>query len=520
MENIKHIVYLMLENRSLDNILGWLYSGDDQPKHFIPKVVCARYDGLEKDRYYNEDIRGGIHYAAPVNNGSQQVPSYDPHEPYKHVNMQLYGKQENPKPNKEPDMSGFYKDYATVDSANTDQIMKSYTLKDLPVINTLAKNYAVSDRYFASLPTQTNCNRAFAATGNSLGTYYNTSGTLGAWVDNYWGKYEVWDLDVTFNQTTIWEVLNNHGYSTTDDWSIFYSHQWPVDHPYSYCFTRDLFPNLQHSSYDPYFSDIDEFYRQAEAGTLPKFSFLEPSWFLQKDGIGRNGNDYHPPANLNSGENFLRKIYKTLRSNQKAWEKTLFIINFDEHGGTYDHVPPEWNAPKPWENPKDGTPSPSTFDQGFQFDRYGVRVPLILVSPLIEPFTVIRPAFEQPYPFDHCSVIATILKHFQIDPSKSKMGSRVATAPTFEDVVTLTTARTDTPDWELRDDDPNEQKLAPISDLQLMIAHRTIGQAFKKSGIDKQIFQDIYDVHFSELNTQEELSEAITAVLKAVEEKM
>ena len=68
MKNIKHIVYLMLENRSLDNVLGWLYSGEDQPINFIPKgIACGSYDGLEKDTYYNTNKYGNKAYNRIIN---------------------------------------------------------------------------------------------------------------------------------------------------------------------------------------------------------------------------------------------------------------------------------------------------------------------------------------------------------------------------------------------------------------------------------------------------------------------
>lgn len=138
------------------------------------------------------------------------------------------------------------------------------------------------------------------------------------------------------------------------------------------------------------------------------------------------------------------------------WNDTLFIVNFDEHGGTYDHVAPPWNAAVPWGGDS-ATPAPTQSELGFGFDRYGVRVPLILVSPYIEANTVFRAGPATP--FDHASVIATILTMTGIPRSDWKLGNRVQNAPTFEWVLTRSAPRTDTPRIQ-----PSAAALAAIAD--------------------------------------------------------
>jgi phospholipase C len=139
------------------------------------------------------------------------------------------------------------------------------------------------------------------------------------------------------------------------------------------------------------------------------------------------------------GEYFVKKLFTSIAKNPAAWAKTLFVITFDEHGGTYDHVPPPWSAAPPW------APGPATIplDHGFEFDRFGVRIPTILISPLIEPGTVFRSPTEVPY--DHTSVLATILDWLQVDKRTWNLGTRTASAPTFDNVVTRQTPRTDKP---------------------------------------------------------------------------
>jgi phospholipase C len=160
---------------------------------------------------------------------------------------------------------------------------------------------------------------------------------------------------------------------------------------------------------------------------------LEPCWNIDYSGkTYQNGNDYHPPGNLACGEAFLATLFNKLQAS-KYWPNTLLIVTFDEHGGTYDHVEPP-AAKAPWDDPQDGTSPPSHYAVDFDFRRLGVRVPLLLISPLIEAGTVIRS--KTSVPFDHTSIMATIFRLLKIDPSRWQLGSRTANAPTFEDVLT------------------------------------------------------------------------------------
>lgn len=130
------------------------------------------------------------------------------------------------------------------------------------------------------------------------------------------------------------------------------------------------------------------------------------------------------------GENLLASVVHALQSNRDAWNKTLLVVTFDEHGGTFDHVAPPWGAVAPDSHAGTWT---------FKFDRFGVRVPTLLISPWIPEKTVFRS--ETGVPYDHTSIIATVFKWKNI-PRPSGLGARVAAAPTFENVLTLTTPRT------------------------------------------------------------------------------
>lgn len=500
MSKIKHIVYLMLENRSTDQVLGWLYDAANSPLVTIPEQSSPSYDGLNTD-FYNLDSSGNKQFVVKGTGNNMHVPIHDPHEEFSHVNFQVFGSESTPTSPAPVTMGGFYQDFETYDYF-TEQIMQSYTPDELPVLNGLAKNFAVSDRYFSSVPTQTNCNRAFAACGNSLGMNATTN-TLEAWVNNRGTNYS-WPgisepVGPQFNQKTIWNVLSENGMNSTSDWMQFYSNGTFLDDFLGldgYSYTRDLMNQLKDSKFDAHFDSMDTFLASAKAGTLPKFSFLEPSWglevpFLLWD-VGFAGTDYHPPTNLAPGEKFVQSIYEALTSNADAWAETLFIINFDEHGGTYDHVPTPWGAKAPWANLADGTLAPVSSEGDFQFDRFGVRVPLILVSPLIQQSTVFRAAGDTPY--DHTSVIATILNLLEIPKANWGLGSRTANAPTFENVLTLDTPRTDIPTIEANaaaSESHFDRTQVPANDIQLRMVRSLIAQAIKKKGLSETAVKNL-----------------------------
>lgn len=429
---IKHIVHLMLENRSLDNVLGWLYA-NQPPLQNIPAPPSGSepsFDGLNTGSYTNPIAAGGPVTNVPVLEGAPTLdtPNPDPGEDYEHVRNQVFGTVTGvgvePPYGTEPTMNGFAADYHAVSGsvAETEAFMSAYTPAQLPMLNGLALNFAVSDRWYSSVPTQTNANRAYSLCGTSLGAVDNTDtpqpGSGGG------GIYQQYLHDTIFN------VLTNLAPSV--DWTIFYSAVdiWPP------CFTVSLFPNIEKI---PGWSDrvqpIANFLTNAAAGTLGAFSYVEPAWGLMWEGMGTNGNDYHPPCNLEPGEQFLEQVYEALTANADAWRDTLLIITFDEHGGTFDHSKPPWTGCTP--------PDDIGSSTGFQFNRFGVRVPTILVSPWVPAGVVFRS--EAAIPYDHTSVLAFIMKWADLDPTSGVLGARVAVAPTFEGVLCEPNARTDIP---------------------------------------------------------------------------
>ena len=365
LSQIDTIVMLMLENRSLDNVLGWLYH-EQLPQHVVPADSSPQFDGIPPNALNSyrttaySPARGTHAMAQPC-----RVPRWDPYEPFEHVQVQLFADAYGNMPANPwvtvPGMAGFVYDFNAF--YTTDQeVMGAYGPDQLPVLYGLATNFAVSDRWFASVPTQTDANRAFSICGTSLGG-----------VDN--GTPATYDAPTLFNalagQRSFGIYWQYHGLGSGDPWT-------------GSCYTVDLFPRIQQAIHpergvvQPYTAFLDAL---AAGEDIPQFCYIEPFWGVGKgyptghDFIGVQGNDYHPPTWIGPAEADLNTLYRALRSS-KQWAHMLFIITFDEHGGTWDHVPP-----RPTVAPDD---SASTFD----FTTLGVRVPTILVSPYVAPGTV------------------------------------------------------------------------------------------------------------------------------------
>ena len=414
--DIDHIVVVMMENHSFDNMVGWLHRPGVPPRRNIPAQDPPTFDGLLPDTYWNPASRFNPEvktFATVGTTGSSDAyfrPNPDPQEQFKHMTSQIFWPEKPDEAGQSPGatMMGFVLDYQTVrgnSQSNANSIMWSYSPRQVSVLSELARNYAICDQWFASCPTQTWPNRSFVHAGTSFGH-----------VNNF--PYD----PLAYDGTTIYRVLKKNKRS----WGI-YCDESIAGHPLSHTV-------LQMSElWDPLLSaghihTMDTFKQQAHDGTLPLYSFLEPGWL-------QSLNSGHPPLNVCCGERFLLDIWNAV-STGKNWKKTLLVITFDEHGGCYDHVPTPWGAATPDEKSNPGK-------EGFYFKRFGVRVPTILVSPLIEPGTV----FRQPQgmtPYDHTSIIATLRDWLKLDMGKLS-SRRVAQAPSMSSVLTRTTPRDDTP---------------------------------------------------------------------------
>ena len=358
---------------------------------------------------------------------STKVPNPDPQESFDQITFQLYGPQGFATDPRWP-MQGFAVDYQSVASSSPGQIMECYLPDQIPVMSSLARSFAISDRWFCSTPNQTWPNRSFVHTGTANGNINNGNPPD----------------PLRWNVTTIFNVLESMG----ESWTVF------SDTLLAPSLTRTMFPKLWDPLLDGHFLGFSAFEHACSNGSLPSYSFIEPSFLLDP-------NDEHPPHDVTAGEEFLHAIWQSV-SESPAWNKILLVITFDEHGGCFDHVLPPANATTP-----DDASNPGA--SNFRFDRFGVRVPTILVSPYIEPGTVFRAsASATETPYDHTSILATLRDWLSIPEAIMLPSRRIKAAPNLEQVLTRTEARIDLPEIQ-----PHSRLLTaqpsltePLNDLQ------------------------------------------------------
>lgn len=421
MPQVKNVVFLMLENRSLDNVLGWLYAGT-KPTHVYPDKSSPDYDGLVKGKFTNpcHTFFGGVKdypvVPVPDNLGSSQdrVPAYDPTEElrvsggWNGVMNQLFGNQDRitglPATNQTPRMLGFLQDYYSrymLEWQGLDSLW-CYTPGQLKSINGLAASFAVSDRWFCSVPSQTNPNRAYSLIGTSQG-----------WESNASLAVQQFKGDTIFNGLV-------RGKKT---WGLYYTDTWKNGLSY----TEYTFPGITAArAGGGEVGSLDAFFAHASAGTLPDFTYLEPAWGYGKGELFKQGTDFHPPTSVLYGDAFVSKVAAAVR-NGPQWGQTLLVVTFDEHGGTYDHVAPPWGAINP-----DGIPGR---ESNFGFNLFGARVPTILISPFVRSGTVFRAPSDSAFPFDHTSFVKTLLLWAGVDLGNVHFGKRMPQAPTFDGVL-------------------------------------------------------------------------------------
>src|SRR6516165_8547404 len=376
---IDHIVVLMLENRSFDSMLGKLY----------PK--SATFDGLDGTEQ-NPDSSGvpvQVWGSTGTDEVTMRIPDPDPGELWTDINTQLFGMPNVGSPAPIPTMDGFVKNYVN-QPANAGQtfdpknVMHYFTPKQVPVISQLARQFAVCDRWFASAPCQTWPNRWFVHAATADGHENNNPPHFP-------------DVPTIFNRLELAGI---------GSWKIYF-------HDFAQAHTL-----LQLFLLGSHFHTYQQFQADCQSNMLPAYSFIEPQYF---NDFGHPENDQHPPSVVTLGEQLIADVYNCLRAS-RSWRKTLLIITYDEHGGCFDHVPPSAAVP----------PEPPIANQTFGFDRYGVRVPAVVVSPYVAPGTIFGESSAMP--FDHTSIIVTVRKRFGITQA---LTARDAQASDLDNVLTL-----------------------------------------------------------------------------------
>jgi len=340
-----HFVVLMLENRSFDHLFGYLGKGEGLPKggatnHLTPKDP-------KSPSFSSRD--GGDYVAIG------QGPSHS----LKETNMQLFGVT---KPSagaaKEPVLDGFVASFRTAltydlkrapTNSELQQVMNCFDPTQLPVLSTLAREFVLCDHWFADVPGPTMPNRAFVHAATSQGYTYNA---------NWKPKFDC---------KTLYDRINA---APQRSWRSYYHDQDDI---------VELYPYLKKNATNHVLFESN-FVSDVAGDRLATYSFITPAFINSPQ---HPANSMHAPADVRPAEKLIADVYGALRAHPEVWKKTLLIVLFDEHGGYYDHVPP------PATVSPDGIAGrmDEPFLVEFAFDRLGLRVPAILISPWFKAST-------------------------------------------------------------------------------------------------------------------------------------
>jgi phospholipase C len=363
---IRHVIQLMLENRSFDHFLG-----------AVPGV-----DGVDANqpRFNMEGPGSAVKHAQRAD----AVRKMKPDPKHDHVNVM---RQMEPGSGL-PAMGGFVWDMALAhpkETAAFPQAMAFFSLGHLPALHQLAQAFCVCDRWFSSVPGPTWTNRFFAHSGTSQG-----------WV----GMPSLMKLGNlhAYDQTTVYDRLNERQVP----WRIYYG-----DIPHSL-----LLKNQRKAENRKHYRPFDRFFSDAAAAktddtAFPAYVFIEPSY------MPGGQNDQHPPHDVLKGDDLIGTVYSAIRNAPALWNSSLLVVSWDEHGGFYDHVPPPPAVPPDHKN-----------QEGCDFTRYGVRTPALLISPHVNP-GVFRPSQGV---IDHTSVLKYLTDKHQLGPLGNRTASAASLA--------------------------------------------------------------------------------------------
>jgi phospholipase C len=387
LSHIDHIVVLTMENRSFDHMLGYLSLPVAQGG-----VGRTDVDGLKGSE--SNTFRGKPFPTVAV---TDTFFSPDPPHGFEPVHRAINGGL----------MDGFVAEYAAENGAAIGgTIMGHQTATTVPTYDALARDFTIGHRWFAGHPGPTFCNRFTELTGH-----------LNLDPRGFWEFDNSSPLRPVFTKT-IFDYLSDASYSDTGSpvsWNYFEQ---------GYCFLR-FFANYTFD--DEHIVDLNDpdrgFFALAKAGTLPSVSFIDPHYIELPPGANADG----APADVKDGQAFVRQVVEAVVASP-AWDSTLLVIVYDEHGGFYDHVPPSAAAKASPELP---------------IDTHGVRVPSFLISPWVSAGAVFgsdaapvpaHPKQRNDLHFDHTSILRTIARRF-MSANPPYLGPRYAAANDLSSVV-------------------------------------------------------------------------------------
>ncbi|MGH9094449.1 MAG: alkaline phosphatase family protein [Acidimicrobiales bacterium] len=412
---IGHIVLLMMENHSFDNYFGRLGRGDGF-------TLDAGGQPVNENRAQDGSaVR--VHHL-----GSTVQQSGVPTQAWRASHLQFDDGAND----------GFVHSVEDAMPGRDASIPMGYwTEADLPFYASLARTFPLANRWFCSCLGPTFPNRRFlmAATANGLiddiptgMSDYPDTGTSFDLLDRH-------DIEwVNYHHTKSWRtiatrILGGGGLRSLRALGLLASKLLPsilTTTQGNFQYTADLYPLglvrcLRH------LRTIDRFWVDAQEGTLPPVCIVDPDFQACSE---------ENPQDIRTGEGFAAKVIDAVMQG-KGWEHTLLIWFYDEHGGYYDHVPPpaavEPDDVQPHSLLAAGGPIKwlvrtlgfwkkiEAIDTGGgRYDRYGMRVPAVVVSPYAKAH------FVSDTVYDHASALKLIEQKWNLPPLTKRDASAVA----------------------------------------------------------------------------------------------
>ncbi len=396
--HIQHVFVLMLENRSFDHMLGFsALTGTDAFSGVTTKINGL--SGIESNTFNGQTF--AVSHGAP-----DEMPA-DPGHEFSNLLLQLCGEGAlYPPGGAYPAInnSGYVASYvASGGGSSPGAPMNCYLPSQLPVLHALAAEFVICDNWHASMPGPTWPNRMFVHAASSSGLDHSPSiAEIAEWESL---------AGFPFENGTIFDALQKKGIT----WRLYGGDDFPMVSALKGIHLDDI------RHYSQFTSDL--------AQPIYPFSyiFIEPSYDVAND--YRNGTSQHPLGNVNRGEALIKATYEAIRGSA-FWESSLLLVTWDEPGGFYDHaITPD--AVGPGDTGSDS----SRNKNGFTFEKYGPRVPTLVISPLI-PRNLIDHRL-----YDHASVLATLEDLFDLNP----LTKRDAAASRLTPLLTLAAPRKDAP---------------------------------------------------------------------------
>jgi phospholipase C len=347
------VVVLMMENRSFDHLLGWMPGvNGKQAGLSFPNAQGQ----LVPTTFLGDDVQGC----------TLKDPAHDWQAMVTHFNGGA--------------CDGWMKTQTTGDPFPVGY----YSQAQVPILAALASSYTVFDNYFCSLGAATWPNRLYqlcAATDLDETDFFPGP-----------DQARPSKLDVAIFDRLKGKGLTG-GYYTWGE-------------PMTGLFASKRYDDITHPK--------DQFFTDAAAGRLPNVTFIDPDYTTISEFLGTS-NDYHPHGSILAGEGYVAEVYNAMKASPQ-WDRTVFVLNFDESGGFYDHVPP------PIVKDDNVNPNPGPHPD---YSRLGFRVPAIAMGPFAPK------KIETAGPYEHCSVLKMIEWRWGLDP----MSARDANARNLADAL-------------------------------------------------------------------------------------